>query len=250
MGVLTQTLVPAPEAIKDSYEHTVSQPTRKEANGVDCSLPSPLESFAQEAIDNVKTISEFLRSNDLPHPSFARDAPANAFLSAPDDVLAARSKLTEAALRLLQLAQGPQEYIPNLAVNVSNFLQMPRPTTLMDLGAIRSMPAVAYPFLHLPAGPTGRHDLIRCLGEPGKGVFKTTEERDAHGNDFKPLFRARARRSVTHRNVGVAGHKPGTPRLGGFHDRHDDTFGQQARRGDGEMARSFSEERDGVQCSI
>ncbi|MCJ1264299.1 hypothetical protein MMC22_004170 [Lobaria immixta] len=115
---LTQTLAPAPEAIKDSYEHNVSQPIRKEANAVDYSLPSPLESFAQEAIDSVKIITDFLRSNDLPHPSFARDAPANAFLSAPDGVLAARSMLTEAALRLLQLARGPQEYIPNLAVDV------------------------------------------------------------------------------------------------------------------------------------
>ena len=226
MVVSTQTLAPAPEAIKHSYEHNLSQPVRNEANGINYSLPSPLESFAQEAIDNAKTISDFLRSNDLPHPSFARDAPANAFLSAPDDVLAARSKLTEAALRLLQLTRGPQEYVPNLAVNVSSFLQMPQLTTLMDPGAICSMPAVAHPFLHLPAGATGRHDLIRCLGEPGKGVCKTIEDRDAHGNDFKPLFRARARRSVTHRDVGVAGHKPGTPRLGGFHDRHDRTFGQ------------------------
>ena len=125
MVALTQTLAPALEAIKDSHDHNVSQPTKKEKDGVVCSLPSPLESFAQEATENVKTISDFLRSNDLPHPSFARDAAANAFLSAPDDVLAARSKLTEAALRLLQLARGPQEYIPNLAVNVSNLFQLP-----------------------------------------------------------------------------------------------------------------------------
>ena len=106
MVVLTHTLAPAPEAIKDSYEYIVSQPIRKEANRVGCSLPSPFESFAQEAINKVKTISHFLRSNDLPHPLLARDTPANAFLSAPDDVLIARSNLTEAALRLLQLAQG------------------------------------------------------------------------------------------------------------------------------------------------
>ena len=122
---LSQTLAPALEAIKDNYDQNVSQAIGKEKGGVDYSLPSPLESFAQEATENAKTISEFLRSNDLPHPSFARDAPANAFLSAPDDVLAARSKLTEAALRLLQLARGPQEYIPNLTENVSSLFQMP-----------------------------------------------------------------------------------------------------------------------------
>ncbi|CAD6575081.1 MAG: hypothetical protein ASARMPRED_007046 [Alectoria sarmentosa] len=51
MVVLTHTLAPAPEAIKDSYEYIVSQPIRKEANRVGCSLPSPFESFAQEAIN-------------------------------------------------------------------------------------------------------------------------------------------------------------------------------------------------------
>ena len=120
MVILTETAAPTQKSIKDIYEHNVSPPVAKEAGGIDCSQPSPLESFAQEAIESVKTISNFLRSNDLPHPSFARDAPANAFLSVPEDVLAARSRLTEAALRLLQLARGPQEYLPNLAVNVCN----------------------------------------------------------------------------------------------------------------------------------
>lgn len=126
MVFLTQTMAPIPEATKDNYGHHVGQPAREEANGADLSLPSPLEVFAQEAVDSVKTISGFLRSKDLPHPSFARDAPANAFLSAPNDVLVARTKLTEAALRLLQLAQGPQEYIPNLAVNVKPSFGIPK----------------------------------------------------------------------------------------------------------------------------
>lgn len=121
MAFLTETVVPTSKTFTDSY---VSQPVRKEANGVDHNLPSPLENFAQEVMDSVTTISNFFQTNHLPHPSLARDAPANAFLSAPDDVLTARSNLTEAALRLLQLAQGPQEYIPNLAVNVKNPLWM------------------------------------------------------------------------------------------------------------------------------
>lgn len=116
MTILPETMIAAQEAIEDNRE---SQPTRKKANGVDRGLPSSLENFAQDAMDSVTAISNFFRSKQLPHPSLARDTPTNAFLSAPDEVLTERSKLTEAALRLLQLAQGPQEYIPNLAVNVS-----------------------------------------------------------------------------------------------------------------------------------
>ena len=155
MVVLTQTMVPAPEVSNDSFEDNACRSIGKEPNGVDRSMPSPLEIFAQEAIDNARTISTFLRSNNLPHPSFERDAPANAFLSVPKDVSSARSRLTEAALRMLQLAQGPQEYIPNLAVNVISLPQIPEVTTLMNLGAIRGMPAVADSFLHLSVGATG-----------------------------------------------------------------------------------------------
>ena len=250
MGVLAQTTAPAPEVIEDNYNHKISQPIKKQANGVNGTLPSPLESFAQEATESVKTISDFFRSSNLPHPSFAREAPANAFLSAPDEVLTARSRLTEAALRLLQLAQGPQEYIPNLAVNVGNCLKMPRAFILIEPGTIRGMPAMAHPFLHLSAGTTGWHNLIRCLSKPGKGICEAAEDRHSDSNDFKPLFRARARRSVAHCDVGAAGHKPRTPRLGRFHDRYNSTLSQQARRGHGEMAASYSKERDGLQCSF
>lgn len=117
MAILPETMVAASKTIEDDR---ASQPTRKETNGVDHGLPSPLETFAQDAMNSVTAISNFFRSKHLPHPSLARDTPTNAFLSAPDEVHTERSKLTEAALRLLHLAQGPQEYIPNLAVNVSS----------------------------------------------------------------------------------------------------------------------------------
>ena len=139
-------MAPASEAIKESYEHDCGRSVGKKANELDYSMPSSLEGFAQEATDNARIIGDYLRSNGLPHPSFERDAPANAFLSAPNEVLAARSELTEAALRLLQLAQGPQEYIPNLAVNVSCLLQMPNLITLMGPGAIPSKSTVAHKF--------------------------------------------------------------------------------------------------------
>ena len=116
---LTQTQTSAPEVTNEGDEHKASFPSQKEEYGINGSSSSPLEIFAQEASNNAKTISDFLRSNDLDHPSFERNAPVDAFTSAPKDVLTARSKLTEAAQKLLDLARGPQEYIPNLAVNVS-----------------------------------------------------------------------------------------------------------------------------------
>ena len=122
MGSSTETItIPTSGLTTEGRDQTSSTPIRaKGHSGPDASKFSPIESFAQEAKDNAKLVSEYFRDKDLPHPSFAFNAPPNAFESAPDDVLAARTRLTEAALRLLQLAQGPQEYIPNLAVNVSH----------------------------------------------------------------------------------------------------------------------------------
>ena len=134
-------MVPASEAIKESYEHDCGPSVGKKANNIGYSLLSSLETFAQEATDNAQmttcaaTTLHTLRSKGT-----------HQLLSASNDVLAARSKMTEAGLRLLQLAQGPQEYIPNLAVNVSCFLQMHKTTTVIDPGAIPSISAVAHKF--------------------------------------------------------------------------------------------------------
>jgi 6-hydroxytryprostatin B O-methyltransferase len=81
---------------------------------------STLEEFADQIPANAKVISDFLRSNGLPLPSFERDAPTTTIpASAPSEVRAARQKLMEGALRTFQLALGPSEYLPNLAVGVS-----------------------------------------------------------------------------------------------------------------------------------
>ena len=100
-------MVPASKAIKESYEHDCGPSVGRKTNDIGCSLPASLESFVQEATDNAQILGEDLRSHTFAYPSFERGAPTNVFLLAPNDVLAARSKLTEAALRLLQLAQGP-----------------------------------------------------------------------------------------------------------------------------------------------
>ena len=80
---------------------------------------SSLKELTDQVSANATIISDFLRSNGHPLPSFERDAPINTIpASAPSDIRAARQALMEAALRTFQLAQGPSEYLSNIAVGV------------------------------------------------------------------------------------------------------------------------------------
>lgn len=81
---------------------------------------SPLENLAHQVMENSKIMSDFLRSSGHPQPSFEREAPPSTLPDfAPEHIRDARTKLMEVALRTFQLALGPKEYIPNLAVGVS-----------------------------------------------------------------------------------------------------------------------------------
>ncbi|KAH8432997.1 uncharacterized protein LDX57_010632 [Aspergillus melleus] len=89
-------------------------------------LPSPsngttseslLEDLATKIQENAGRISSFLRDNGHTLPSFNVDAPATTLpASAPTEIHAARQALMEAALQTFQLAAGPSEYLPHLAV--------------------------------------------------------------------------------------------------------------------------------------
>lgn len=81
------------------------------------SSASPIEDLAEQVAVATKTLSEFLRSNGHGQPSFDREAPSTTLPpAAPKEILVARQNLTEAALKLYQLATGPSEYLPRLAV--------------------------------------------------------------------------------------------------------------------------------------
>lgn len=192
MSSPTETVaLPASELTKGNFEQMVNQPapTRTRVNGGDRSKLAPLESFAQEAKENADIVSDFFRNNSLPHPSFAADAPANAFVSVPDNVIAARAKLTEASLKLLQMVQGPQEYIPNLAVNVrKQSLCLQQWQELMITDPIRGMSQMAYSLLHLPASAANGYNLVSRFGQTGKSVCQAAEDRHTHGYDFKSLL--------------------------------------------------------------
>lgn len=80
---------------------------------------SLLEDLATRIQENAGRISSFLRGNGHSLPSFDVDAPtATLPASAPTEIHAARQALMEAALQTFQLAAGPSEYLPHLAVGV------------------------------------------------------------------------------------------------------------------------------------
>ncbi|OJJ51096.1 hypothetical protein ASPZODRAFT_57439 [Penicilliopsis zonata CBS 506.65] len=80
---------------------------------------SQVEILADQVSVNAATLTAFLQSENLPTPSFERDAPIVVLpASAPAHVKAARQALIEAAFKTFQLAVGPSEYIINLNIAI------------------------------------------------------------------------------------------------------------------------------------
>ncbi|KAA8644447.1 hypothetical protein EYZ11_003576 [Aspergillus tanneri] len=78
-------------------------------------LPTPMEEVAQSLTKDVKFLSEYLVSTGHPVPSFDRHTPT---VVLPDDASrdahVARERILDNALKLLQLATGPSEYLATL----------------------------------------------------------------------------------------------------------------------------------------
>ncbi|GAB7350134.1 hypothetical protein MBLNU459_g0806t2 [Dothideomycetes sp. NU459] len=82
--------------------------------------PLPLLDLSSTITSNAEIISQHLKNHALPQPSFLRDGPATVVPpESPAHVRKARQKLIAASLEILQLAIGPQEYLPNLATGVN-----------------------------------------------------------------------------------------------------------------------------------
>jgi hypothetical protein len=77
------------------------------------SLSPSMKKLAECIESQVNTITEFLDSHSLRHPSFRSDAPS--VFPHHSQVQAARIALIEAANDLILLAQGPGEYMRNEA---------------------------------------------------------------------------------------------------------------------------------------
>lgn len=85
----------------------------------DCSSAFPLEALSWDITRNASIVSQHLAGNDLPQPSFDCNGPVTVLpSSAPQYVREARQKLISASLEMLQLAVGPSEFVPNLALGV------------------------------------------------------------------------------------------------------------------------------------
>lgn len=99
-----------------------------------------LELLCGKVTHNVSVVSKYLRENNLPQPSFDRHAPLT-FVPAKSPVYIqnARQDLMEAALKLFQLANGPSEYIPTLALGVSLFHRIYQEFLVLMIDKYRSI---------------------------------------------------------------------------------------------------------------
>lgn len=89
-------------------------------NGVSPKLP--LVELSSIISESAGAVSQYLASKNLPQPSVAADGPSVIVPGdAPPPVQLARHKLLSASLQLFQLAQGPSDFLPNLATGVSLF---------------------------------------------------------------------------------------------------------------------------------
>jgi 6-hydroxytryprostatin B O-methyltransferase len=78
-----------------------------------------LSELASSISSNAQIVSTFLQSEGYNAPSFGRDAASTVVpATAPSEVQAAREALLEGSMKMFQLASGPREYLPNLAVQV------------------------------------------------------------------------------------------------------------------------------------
>jgi 6-hydroxytryprostatin B O-methyltransferase len=78
-----------------------------------------LNEIASSISTNARVLSTFFHAEGHPIPSFERDAPPKTVpASAPGEIQVAREALLDASMKMFQLASGPSEYLPNLAVHV------------------------------------------------------------------------------------------------------------------------------------
>ncbi|KAF2204077.1 sterigmatocystin 8-O-methyltransferase [Delitschia confertaspora ATCC 74209] len=87
-----------------------------QSNGHVSETTFPLEELSWSITKNASIVSQYLRGNHLPQPSFDSDGPSTVIPGdAPQNIHQARQALIAAALEISQLAIGPSEFLPNLA---------------------------------------------------------------------------------------------------------------------------------------
>ena len=79
----------------------------------------PLEELSWRISKNASFVSQYLGMQCLPQPSIDGDGPSIVVPGdAPQSIQQARQQLIAASLEMMQLAIGPSEFVPNLALGV------------------------------------------------------------------------------------------------------------------------------------
>jgi 6-hydroxytryprostatin B O-methyltransferase len=116
--LLTRVMSPL---ISNSVPFPVSEDTQ-DPKSLPAGKDDLLSELASSISSNAQIVSTFLHSEGHSAPSFGRDAASTVVpATAPTDVQVAREALLEASMKMFQLASGPREYLPNLAVHVGFF---------------------------------------------------------------------------------------------------------------------------------
>ena len=86
-------------------------------------VQSHIATLAAAIAENTQRIDKYLEDNDLPHPGFDADAPAD--LGLPPELEQARVAVLQATQELNDLLQGPRELLFNHHVRIAYKLICP-----------------------------------------------------------------------------------------------------------------------------
>jgi 6-hydroxytryprostatin B O-methyltransferase len=82
-----------------------------------------LEQFAAQLHADAKEIVDFCKKNDHPNRSLEHVEPQNLLpVNAPGHVREVRQRLVEAAMKVIQLANDPDDFLQNFQVQVRAFI--------------------------------------------------------------------------------------------------------------------------------
>lgn len=86
------------------------------------SRKSPLRAYAEQVVSAAEIIDSYCRENNLLDAAVNSAQSISLLHSAPQDVLVARQTIINSASKLQQLAVGPYEYLPYIALQVRSHI--------------------------------------------------------------------------------------------------------------------------------
>ena len=143
----------------NSWDGVLNMPP-EQPNGLS-ELVFPLEELSWTITKNASIVSQYLGQNHLRQPSLNSDGPGTVVpAGSPQNIQEARQNLIAASLKILHLAIGPSELLPNLATGVRFepfSLQARDKTCFMIQVSIHLLPFLALSVRHFPPRAPERH---------------------------------------------------------------------------------------------